>query len=98
MDAMGSFSEQFLSLVAEALGLERDLFAKYYEGSESASGTKRQDRLKIVRYPDATELKVEESDKALGGWCDYSRFSFSFKELKWQSVDIDVLTRCSWAT
>lgn len=66
MDAMGSFSEQFLSLVAEALGLERDLFAKYYEGSESASGTKRQDRLKIVRYPDATELKVEESDKALG--------------------------------
>lgn len=66
MDAMGSFSEKFLSLVAEALGLERDLFARYYEGSESASGTRRQDRLKIVRYPDAAELMVEDSDRALG--------------------------------
>ncbi|TGZ83470.1 Clavaminate synthase-like protein [Ascodesmis nigricans] len=54
---MGELSSEFTSLVAEAIGLPRDAFEKYYHGiGESRSGTKRQDKLKIVKYPDLGEL------------------------------------------
>lgn len=57
MDQMAQLSTEFTSLVAEAIGLPRDAFERYYHGiGESASGTKRQDRLKVVKYPDMGEV------------------------------------------
>lgn len=57
IEEMGKVSEEFTSLVAETLGMPRDAFEKYYHGiGESKSGTKRQDKLKIVKYPDLGDL------------------------------------------
>ncbi|RPB04401.1 Clavaminate synthase-like protein [Choiromyces venosus 120613-1] len=57
MNQMTELSTNFTSLVAEAIGLPANSFEKYFDASEdSASGTKRQDKLKIVKYPDLGEL------------------------------------------
>lgn len=58
--AMTALSTDFLSLVAQAIGLPKETFEKYFEGvGESESGTKRQDKIKIVKYPDLAELGTE---------------------------------------
>ena len=63
MDQMTELSTNFASLIAEAIGLPADYFEKYFDSSEeSASGTKRQDRLKVIKYPDLGEL----GEKAMG--------------------------------
>jgi hypothetical protein len=47
--------------IAEAIGLPSNAFEQYYLGiGESASGTKRQDKLKLIKYPDMKELGVSE--------------------------------------
>jgi hypothetical protein len=59
---MTALSSGFTSLVAEAIGLPADSFDKYFEASgESASGTKRQDKLKIAKYPHASDLGKQGS-------------------------------------
>jgi hypothetical protein len=50
--------------------LEKDAFERFYEGiGESKSGKKRQDKLKIVKYPDMDELGAD-GETAQGGGCD----------------------------
>lgn len=57
---MTAFSTDFLGLVAEAIGLPRSSFERYFEGiGESESGRERQDKVKIVKYPDLGELGAE---------------------------------------
>lgn len=82
MDKMTELSTDFLSLVAEAIGLPKDSFVKYYDGiGESESGTKRQDKLKIIKYPDLAELG-EDGRNAQGGvsysYPQFCLFSFPF--------------------
>lgn len=58
--AMTALSTNFLSLIAQAIGLPKESFEKYFEGvGESESGTERQDKIKIVKYPDLAELGAE---------------------------------------
>ena len=62
--------------IAESIGFPADAFDRFYHGiGESASGTKRQDKLKLVKYPDMAELRAE-GDIAQGGLstasCDYA--------------------------
>ncbi|KAF8544348.1 hypothetical protein BDD12DRAFT_985583 [Trichophaea hybrida] len=54
--------------IAEAIGLPTNAFERFFEGiGESESGTKRQDKLKLVKYPDLEELGVEgESAQGVG--------------------------------
>lgn len=60
IERMTVLSTEFTSLIAEAIGLPPAAFEKFFEGiGESASGTKRQDKLKLVKYPDMGELKQE---------------------------------------
>lgn len=67
MNQMTELSTKFASLVAEAIGLPADSFEKYFDSSEeSASGTKRQDRMKIIKYPDLGELG-EQATGSQGG-------------------------------
>lgn len=70
--AMTALSTDFLSLVAQAIGLPKESFEKYFEGMESESGTKRQDKIKIVKYPDLAELGTEGGQG--GEYCSYYRF------------------------
>jgi len=51
MVRMGAVSIYFTSLIAEAIELPADAFDKYFE-----PGGRQQHKLKIVRYPDASEL------------------------------------------
>jgi len=64
MDQMTELSTIFSSLIAEAIGLPADSFEKYFDSSEeSASGTKRQDRLKVIKYPDLGELGEKATEQ-----------------------------------
>ncbi|KAF8243386.1 Clavaminate synthase-like protein [Wilcoxina mikolae CBS 423.85] len=57
---MTDLSTEFTSLIAEAIGLPTNAFERFFEGiGESESGTQRQDKLKLVKYPDLEELGVE---------------------------------------
>jgi isopenicillin N synthase-like dioxygenase len=49
---MGEVSLFFTSLIAEAIGLKKDAFEKYFD-------TDQQHKLKIVKYPDLKELGIE---------------------------------------
>lgn len=71
--AMTALSTDFLSLVAQAIGLPKESFEKYFEGvGESESGTERQDKIKIVKYPDLAELGTEGGQG--GEYRSYYRF------------------------
>lgn len=61
MRRMGAVSLRFTSLIAEAISLPPDAFDKYFDGAE------QQHKLKIVRYPDATELGLTGDTAAHGG-------------------------------
>lgn len=53
--------------IAEAIGLPPNAFERFFDGiGDSASGTRRQDKLKLVKYPDTGELGVA-GDTAQGG-------------------------------
>jgi isopenicillin N synthase-like dioxygenase len=53
--------------IAEAIGLPANAFERFFEGiGESQSGTQRQDKLKLVKYPDMAELGAE-GESAQGG-------------------------------
>lgn len=70
---MTTLSTNFLSLVAQAIGLPKESFEKYYEGvGDSESGTERQDKIKIVKYPDLAELGAEGGQG--GEYCNYYCF------------------------
>ncbi|KAF8474235.1 hypothetical protein BDZ91DRAFT_691315 [Kalaharituber pfeilii] len=66
MDLMTDFSTRFVSLIAEAIGLPPNAFEKFFwsdpeEGSTIADPQqdpkrKRQDKLKIIKYPDVAAL------------------------------------------
>ncbi|KAI1774598.1 Clavaminate synthase-like protein [Hypoxylon cercidicola] len=49
MQRMGAVSLEFTSLIAEAVGLPADAFARYFDADQ-------QHKLKIVKYPDVSEL------------------------------------------
>ncbi|KAI5785840.1 hypothetical protein EDC01DRAFT_189539 [Geopyxis carbonaria] len=67
IDLMTDLSTEFTSLIAEAIGLPADAFVKFYDGiGKSESGTKRQDKLKIIKYPDMGELG-QDGKGAQGG-------------------------------
>ncbi|XXH05493.1 NET1-associated nuclear protein 1 [Hypoxylon texense] len=51
MQRMGAVSLAFTSLVAEAIDLPPDAFARYFD-----DGDRQQHKLKIVKYPDVSEL------------------------------------------
>jgi isopenicillin N synthase-like dioxygenase len=64
---MTQLSTDLTALIAEAIGLPKDAFERFFEGiGESQSGTQRQDKLKLVKYPDMRELGME-GDAAQGG-------------------------------
>ncbi|KAK6344888.1 hypothetical protein TWF718_006840 [Orbilia javanica] len=54
MKEMADMSLFFTSLIAEAIGLPRDAFDRYFEG---VKGDRQQHKLKIVKYPDLGQLK-----------------------------------------
>lgn len=67
IEQMTQLSTDFTALIAEAIGLPKDAFERFFEGiGESQSGTQRQDKLKLVKYPDMRELEME-GDAAQGG-------------------------------
>lgn len=84
--AMTTLSTDFLSLIAQAIGLPRESFEKYFEGvGESESGTERQDKIKIVKYPDLAELGTEGGQ---GGKCrGYHRF-LTLEDMKISNVNV----------
>lgn len=53
MNRMGAVSMEFTSLIAEAVGLPRDAFDRYFEKPKE----KQQHKLKVVRYPDVGDGK-----------------------------------------
>ncbi|CCX04339.1 Similar to 1-aminocyclopropane-1-carboxylate oxidase; acc. no. Q76NT9 [Pyronema omphalodes CBS 100304] len=66
IEQMTQLSTDFTALIAEAIGLPKDAFERFFEGiGESQSGTQRQDKLKLVKYPDMRELEME-GDAAQG--------------------------------
>ncbi|EAS34512.3 oxidoreductase [Coccidioides immitis RS] len=52
MKKMGAISMEFISLVAEAIGLPSDAFNRFFDADQ-------QHKLKIVKYPDLEELGVD---------------------------------------
>lgn len=52
MTQMGAISMEFISLVAEAIGLPSKAFERFFDKGQ-------QHKLKIVKYPDLQELGVE---------------------------------------
>lgn len=56
MERMGAMSLRFTALVAEAVGLAPDAFDRYFDRP------RQQHKLKIVRYPDASELNNDKKD------------------------------------
>ena len=59
MTKMGAVSMEFISLVAEAIGLPSDAFDRFFDRSQ-------QHKLKIVKYPDLAELGVEGEAQGVG--------------------------------
>ena len=56
---MGAVSMEFTSLIAEAIGLPADAFARFFDRAQ-------QHKLKIVKYPDLEELGVEGEAQGVG--------------------------------
>ncbi|KAK2802523.1 hypothetical protein FQN50_007329 [Emmonsiellopsis sp. PD_5] len=56
---MGAISMEFISLVAEAIGLPRTAFDRFFDKDQ-------QHKLKIVKYPDLQELGVEGEAQGVG--------------------------------
>ncbi|EER25572.1 hypothetical protein D8B26_000115 [Coccidioides posadasii str. Silveira] len=52
MKKMGAISMEFISLVAEAIGLPSDAFNRFFDADQ-------QHKLKIVKYPDLEELGID---------------------------------------
>ncbi|KAI2638495.1 hypothetical protein GGS21DRAFT_488585 [Xylaria nigripes] len=59
MSRMGEISIQFTSLVAEAIDLPADAFSRYFEKDQ-------QHKLKIVKYPDVSELGLGKDVQGQG--------------------------------
>ncbi|CAI0650835.1 unnamed protein product, partial [Colletotrichum noveboracense] len=59
MDRMGKISIAFTSLIAEAIGLPPNAFNKYFD-------TDQQHKLKIVKYPDVSELGIDAASGVQG--------------------------------
>lgn len=59
MAHMGEISIYFTSLIAEAVGLSRDAFAKYFDRDQ-------QHKLKVVKYPDLSELGLAPGTEGQG--------------------------------
>ncbi|KAI0126451.1 hypothetical protein BJ170DRAFT_406421 [Xylariales sp. AK1849] len=58
---MGRISIAFTSLIAEAISLPPGAFDKYFEGA-----AQQQHKLKVVRYPDASELGLPAGTRGQG--------------------------------
>lgn len=56
---MGAISMEFISLVAEAIGLSSHAFDRFFDEGQ-------QHKLKIVKYPDLAELGVEGEAQGVG--------------------------------
>lgn len=64
MSRMSELATEFVGYIAEAIGLPKEAFERYYTADDEERYTdeerearrKRQDKLKIVRYPDLAEL------------------------------------------
>ena len=65
MERMGGVAARFTALVAEAVGLPADAFARYFD-DDPAAGRRQQHKLKVVRYPDAAELGLPEGTALQG--------------------------------
>lgn len=59
MARMGAISIYFTSLIAEAVGLPRDAFARYFDRDQ-------QHKLKVVKYPDLAELGLAPGAEGQG--------------------------------
>lgn len=59
MDRMGEISIYFTSLIAEAIELPPDAFNRYFDPQQ-------QHKLKIVKYPDLSELGLEGQGQGVG--------------------------------
>ncbi|KAJ3956503.1 hypothetical protein N0V92_006942 [Colletotrichum tropicale] len=59
MDRMGEISIAFTSLIAEAIGLPPNAFNKYFDANQ-------QHKLKIVKYPDVSELGIDAASGVQG--------------------------------
>ncbi|KAK6196574.1 Endoplasmic reticulum transmembrane protein 3 [Pestalotiopsis sp. IQ-011] len=57
MESMGRISIAFTSLIAEAIGLPAGAFDRYFD-----AGGRQQHKLKVVRYPDAAELGIQDEE------------------------------------
>lgn len=74
MARMADLATEFVGLVAEALELPGDVFNQYYTGTiedrwpeeEKEERSKRQDKLKIVKYPDLSTLGLEGEGQGVG--------------------------------
>jgi len=56
---MGAISMEFISLVAEAIGLPANAFDQFFDEAQ-------QHKLKIVKYPDLAELGMEGEAQGVG--------------------------------
>lgn len=83
---MTTLSTDFLSLIAQAIGLPKESFEKYFEGvGESESGTERQDKIKLVKYPDLAELGTEGGQG--GEYCVYHCF-LGLEDMKVSNINV----------
>src|SRR5271170_2079173 len=61
---MGDVAAKFLSLVAEAIGLPPNSFDQFFEPKDSR--WKQQHKLKIVKYPDVSDLPAGATTQGVG--------------------------------
>jgi isopenicillin N synthase-like dioxygenase len=64
MNLMGGVAAKFLTLVAEAMGLNPDGFDQFFE--PKGSRWEQQHKLKIVKYPDTAELPASATTQGVG--------------------------------
>jgi isopenicillin N synthase-like dioxygenase len=64
MTSMGDVADTFTRLVAEAIGLPTDSFDPFFEPKDGK--WKQQHKLKIVKYPDISELPAGSTTQGVG--------------------------------
>jgi isopenicillin N synthase-like dioxygenase len=64
MTLMGGVAAKFTSLVAEAISLPPDAFDKFFE--PKGGRWQQQHKLKIVKYPDVTDLPDGATTQGVG--------------------------------
>ncbi|OAL71725.1 hypothetical protein A7D00_3755 [Trichophyton violaceum] len=81
MERMGAISMEFISLVAEAIGLPANAFDRFFDKDQ-------QHKLKIVKYPDLEELGVDGEAQGVGPHKDSMLTSYLLQATKHRGLQV----------